>query len=468
VGANPAESLELQRRAAEQLLRSGHMDAGLKIIRTVLRAIGMNLPRTPQHALLSLLWQRLLTPSGLEFREREAAQVPAEDLSRIDTCWSAALGLVMVDAMRAADFQSRNLRLSLLAGEPVRIVRALSLEACFSSAAGNRSRRRTSKLLDAATSLAARVNCPEALGTATLAAGTAAWFHGQFKRCLELSEQAEAIYREQCQGVSWELCTAQHFALRSLVYLGELPLLLRRLPALLKEAQERGDLFAETNLRTRIAYLARLCSDQSELARDELCRAIERWSQQAFHSQHYYELVGQVEIALYAAEGSAAWEHLTERWPAMTGSLILRNRPTMIEALQVRARAALAAAATHRIGASSVPAPQSLLRQAAEDARRIAREHTPWSDPLAHLIQAGIAATQRNAQRSLALLEQAETQFAQCDMCLYHAVARRRRGQVMGGEAGRSLVAAADRWMSERLIKRPERMAAMLAPGRWG
>jgi eukaryotic-like serine/threonine-protein kinase len=468
VGATAAESLELQRRAAEQLLRSGHIDAGLQVIRTVLLACGMHLPSTPQRALLSLLWQRLRTPRGWKFHECTAAQVPGEDLSRIDTCWSAALGLVMVDAMRAADFQSRNLRLSLLAGEPVRIVRALSLEACFYSAAGNRGRRRTTKLLAAATSLAERVNHPEASGSAALAAGTAAWFHGQYRRCLELTQRAEAIYREQCRGVSWELYTAQHFSLRSLLYLGELPLLLQRLPRLLKEAQERGDLYAETNLRTRIAYFARLCSDEPTLAREELSRAIGRWSQQAFHSQHYYELVGQVDIALYATDVDAAWQQLAARWPAMERSLILRSRPTRIEALQVRARTSLAAAASQHVTRSTVlPAPQLLLRQAASDARYIARQRAAWSDPLAHLIEAGIAAARGDQPGSLALLERAERGFSQADMGLYEAVTRRRRGQLIGGEQGRTLLEVADRWMMQRQVNQPERWAAMLAPGAW-
>ncbi len=466
-GTTHFESLEFQRRAAEQFLRAGHIDEGLKVIRKVLQAIGMKLPQTPQRALLSLLFHRLLTLRGLKFHEREAAQVPPAELSRVDACWSVALGLVMVDAIRAADFQSRNLVLSLKAGEPVRIVRALSLEACYSSAGGNRARPRTTKLLEAATAVAARVNRPEALGPAALAAGTAAWFYGEWKKSYELSQHAEAIYREHCQGVNWELYTAQHFSLRALIYLGELPTMMRRLPQLLKEAQERGDLFAETNLRTRIAYLAQLFADEAELAREELRRVMERWSQAAFHSQHYYELVGQTEIALYSGESVAAWRHLTERWPLMVGSMILRFQLTRIEALYLRARTCVAAAAASSPSGTVTPAPQGLLRQAADDARRIERENMAWSTPLAHLIQAGIAVTEGDSQRALALLVQAESGFAKSDMLLYERLARRRRGQLLAGEDGRALVADADRWIMERQVKQPERLAALLTPGRW-
>jgi len=52
-------------------------------------------------------------------------------------------------------------------------------------------------------------------------------------------------------------------------------------------------------------------------------------------------------------------------------------------------------------------------------------------------------------------------------MALHAAVTRRRRGELMGGEAGSGLVAAADAWMSGQAIRNPARMAQMLAPGLW-
>jgi len=42
----PEDALQYQRRAAEQLLISGHLDAGLDVIRTVLRSVGLELAAT--------------------------------------------------------------------------------------------------------------------------------------------------------------------------------------------------------------------------------------------------------------------------------------------------------------------------------------------------------------------------------------------------------------------------------------
>jgi hypothetical protein len=46
-------------------------------------------------------------------------------------------------------------------------------------------------------------------------------------------------------------------------------------------------------------------------------------------------------------------------------------------------------------------------------------------------------------------------------------VARRRRGEWIGGDEGRSVIGAADAWMAAQGIRSPARMTAMLAPGRW-
>jgi tetratricopeptide (TPR) repeat protein len=53
-----ASRIELQRRAAEQLLRAGHLDEGLAILQEVLRTTGMKIAKTPFGALLSLLSRR--------------------------------------------------------------------------------------------------------------------------------------------------------------------------------------------------------------------------------------------------------------------------------------------------------------------------------------------------------------------------------------------------------------------------
>jgi serine/threonine protein kinase len=117
--AAPSDALELSRRAADQLLRSGHIDRGLETIQAVLAAVGMKLPATPRAALASLLWRRgLVRARGLAFKERSAALITADELQRVDICGAIATGLSIVDTIRGSDFHARELLFALRAGEP--------------------------------------------------------------------------------------------------------------------------------------------------------------------------------------------------------------------------------------------------------------------------------------------------------------------------------------------------------------
>src|SRR5207302_5864177 len=134
------DQLELRRRAAEQLLRSGHIDEGIDALRDVLAHVGMRLAPTPRRALFSLLVMRIwLRIRGLRFKLRDATAVSPRDLTQIDICWSIGAGLGVVDNIRAVDFQTRGLLLCLAAGEPRRLARALAFEATFMATAGPKS-----------------------------------------------------------------------------------------------------------------------------------------------------------------------------------------------------------------------------------------------------------------------------------------------------------------------------------------
>jgi tetratricopeptide (TPR) repeat protein len=458
-GAPATEAVELQRRAATQFLVSGHVDEGLAHFRTVLNAIGMKMPDTPRRAQCQLLLRRLqMRFRGLSFRQRDVSRVPPETLTRIDTCWSAFTGLSVIDPTRGAYFQIRGLLLALHTGEPYRIARALSAEAAHVSTAGGPGRKRTAHLLRVAEAVAQQVAHPHALGMVSLAKGIAAYLEGCWKRARTLCDQAEAVFRDRCTGVAWELDTAHTFSLWSLTYMGEVAELTRQRSVLLKEAQERGDRYAITNLSTYIMAVIRLAADDPDGAEKELRQSMAQWSHQGFHVQHHNALLAQTLIDLYRGEGIAAWEHISRAWPSYQGSLLLRVQQVRIDVLQLRARSALAAAAC-------APIPEPFLHFARRDARRLGREQVPWAEALSLLVRAGISAAQGDRPNAMSLLGGAAARFEAADMGIYAAAARRRLGRLLGGTQGQALVNQADTWMLEQKVVHPGRMTAMLTPG---
>ncbi len=460
-GAPAADAFEVRRRAAEQFLISGHIDEGIRTLRDVLGAVGLRWPENPLRALLACLarWVQLGL-RGLGFRERPADQVPPGELLRIDVCWSVVVGLVFVDYIRGSYFQARHLLFALRAGEPYRLSRALGMEAGFVSTTGRRGRERGDRLLESALALAERIQHPHALGLAVSTAGFLDFMAGRWRRSHERYERAEELLRERCSGVAWELDTARLYGLYVLEHLGEWKEESRRLPPLLKDARERGDLFAETLLRLAPAMVVHLAADDPEGAQEEVDQAVAGWSQQGFHFQHYSAAYTQMHLTLYRGEGRAAWEFVRERWPALRRSLYIRIPLCYVETLHLRARAALL------VAAGAAPSERrAFLGRAERDARRMEGARMPWCAALARLLRAGIAAARGRTEAAVGLLTDAEAGFEATDMALCAAAARRRRGEVLGGDTGAALVADADSWMAAQEIRNPARMTGMLAPG---
>jgi hypothetical protein len=455
--SEPRSQLEFHRRAAEQLLRSGQIDAGFDTIRSVLAAIGMKLALSPRRALLSMLLQRLrIRIRGLGFVERPAEHVSPDELVRIDTCWSVAMGLAIVDTIRGADFQARHLLLALNAGEPYRIARALGMEVAYAVAPGGRQARdRSRRLGEMAQALAERVNHPQALGLVSLARGTAAHLSGDWRTAFELCERAERILDERCTGVGWELAATHLYSLLALYYLGELGELSRRLPMLLQEARERDDRNAVANLRTRLSYLASLAHDDVSGAKEEVRQGIALWSRKGFTAQHFFELQALAEIAVYEGAGAEAWAVVERSWDALAGSLLLRVQRIHIESLCFRARAAIAAAAEAPLRRGV------LLGHARQAAKKLHSLDAAHAASLATLVEAGIAATEGRLDRAVEYLDLSVGKLEVAEMPMHLFAARRRLGEL--GRAGK--IEEADAWMTAHGVRNPRAWTQMLVPG---
>jgi hypothetical protein len=292
-----------------------------------------------------------------------------------------------------------------------------------------------------------------------LAEAVSAYCVGRWKDAHAASECATEIFRGRCTGVAWELTTARLISLPSLVWMGEHAEAYRRLHLYRQEAQERGELYGLASIGL-FGVHERLAADEPEQARAALAEVMQVWSRQGYYMQHMEELWMASHIDLYRTDGSAAWDRMTRQWPDLRRSLLMRVQLIRIGMHQLRARCALAKAITVSTGDS-----RTFLAVAEGDARRLERERMPWGKALAQLIRAGVAACRGNRTESIARLQAAETGLEASDMRHLAAVARRRIGELTGGEEGRVVVEEVNSWMSAREIRNPDRFAAMLAPG---
>lgn len=455
-----AKAIELKRRAVEHRLRSGHIQEALVTLHEILDAFDLKLPGGKGSAMMMLLAQRsLLALRGTRFRERSEADVPRDELMKIDVCWTVAVGMILANPIIGAGFIARNLRLSLAAGEPYRLSRALSLHSMSVAALDPRNAARAGELREIALELAHKSRNPHAIALSIMADGWALFWRGHWRRALGVLEQAEAMFRTECSNLEGSP-TSRLLILWCLFYLGELSELSRRLPDLLGQAHERGDLQAAVNMGTGVSHLDALVQDAPDRGQAAVAEHIDMWKSDYFYLQHWNAFVAQVEIDLYRGDAQAAHQRMLAGWQQISSSVPFRNQKLRQDAHFLLARTSLAAAA-------ALPAldrgPE--LRRVDKAVQQIEREDMPWSAPLALLARAGAAHLRGDISVAVQILDAAESAFDQADMQLHAEITRYRRGLLAGDRRSRKQAAGARKALIRRGVRRPEAMAACLAPG---
>ncbi len=429
----------------------------------MLATVDLEIPETPQRALASLFYRiARVRLRGLQFKPRDAAQIPPEVLQRIDTCWSVAPVLSMIDIIRGRDFQARCLLMALDAGEPFRAARALAAEAAANATDGGRAGERTAKLLAAAEAAAKDLgDDPYTVGWIEIGNIVSAYLEGRWQTCYDACLRGEKVFSKTI-GAWWERATVEEYAMLSSAWLGDLREQRRRVDRCLRQGKERGDFSAIVNACTSFNVLRWLGLDDPAGGRREIDEVMGRWSRRGFLLAHYWELLARGQIALYEGDGEGAHRLVTEGWPALSRSLLLRVQLIQAESLYLRGRASLMFAAQPGRGERDRA---RLVKSAVEDAREIEKEDMAYSLPLAWLLRAGAASLQGERGAAARLYADAARAFTAAGMALYAAAARRRHGEIVGGAEGEAECAEADAWMREQEVASPGRMTALLAPG---
>jgi serine/threonine protein kinase len=469
-GAAPDEQLELARLELEQLLRGGQLQVGLEKAHLVLAGIGQRLPRSTAGAITSLLGQRL----SILFRRLDKTDIspsptpPApEVLRRSEVLWSVSSGLGFVSPILGQVLQMRYLREAVASRVPRHLGLAFSIEMGYLGIGGVRNHAKIEALRARALDIAERTGDRQLLGVAHGSAGLGAFLCGHWQESEKRLAAGGKVLRDECTGVRWLLDLVEHFHISALWYLGETRELAHLMPIYLRGAEERGDAFAQRGLRGWRGNFYWVVIDQPFEARAQVSSvSLPRGPGSPTQLTHYYELLANTQIDLYLGEAAAAHERVEEIWRDLERAMLLRIQNCAIEAWYLRARAALALAASAGAGVDGCGGrAKDRLRLALHAARRIEAQRTSWGTPLAQLVRATAARLGGDLARAEVGLRDALAGFEHAHMQLYAAAARRRLGQLIGGEDGAARIAAADAFLRAQAVGNPEAMVGMLAPG---
>ena len=464
--ASPIERLELQRKAAEQLLRAGDLNDGLNLVQTVARTLGIRLGGKTWHTLLSLALRRsAIAIIGIRYRLQPPEKVSTKQLAVLDTYWSLAVGLSLVDMVRASDFSARHLLNAIWVGEPTRIALSLALQAGHCMIQRNR-RQQAERSLSHAKLLAEKHGQGQVLAIIEAMGAVCGYLAGEWAQAYQFGVAGEKMLRDECAGVRWEIVTACIFSLKCLIMMGEWRTYEARLVPLLKEAGLKGDRYAHCGLiLLTYAYIVPLVQDDPESARETIRGALSEWSQDGFHLQDFFAFYGETETDLYVGAHQQALERVRASWPRLKRSLLMRGQVVNILAHHLYARVLLATAFGVRV--EDPRKSVELARQAASMSRVIEKENASWSKPLSQLLDATTSGLSGDINNSLRLLVVAEEGFTASGMAHYRAAVQWCRGQLSPGREGCTLILSAESWMTTAGARNPERLFRLLAPGDW-
>jgi len=466
-----AEVEALRRQAAEQYLRGGQVERGSELIRAVLAAHGVWVPRSGPGAWLRSLGARArLFVRGTRFTPRQPAEVAPAVLARLDAYWVGAYALGFLDPIVADGIGARFLFEALAVGEESRVQWAIAYEATQEASLGRLFRRRVERLLALSAQLATGTGARYDRVQHQRAVGMAAYFLGDWPAAAVACDDAVRLCRDGCPGATWEAVTLEAFCVTALAQMGRLPELLPRWSAAMADADTRGDAYAAACFRMGIPALAWLVQDRAEHGREMAEAAVARWPATPFLVQHYLHLIATVQADLYLGDPWRAWRRLSTAWPRLRRAQILVVAITRAELHGLRARVALAAASAPAGARGDVVPPDPawpkarLLAQAAADARRVDRVGLPAARAVARFLRAGVAAVGGEVEAAVAALQAAQDGFAATHMGLHAAAARWLACRLRGGAEGARQSAEALAWLHGGQVVAPQSLLRVYCP----
>ncbi len=421
-GANVAEGIELKRLAAGNLLRSGHIDDGLALLRQVLADVGQKLPSSGPESLVTLLWHRWwIRARGYRFVWRDESEVPASTLTLVDALAATCEANAWLESIAAAGANARYVRAALAAGEPRRIVRALHAEAAFLAMMGASTARQVARALDAAGRIVERLGDPVLAAQRVAVTAIVTYFQGRFVEALPALERGRDVVRAAGGAVYFELTMLNALRLACLTWLGHWNELARSYAEVTRDADARGDLWARTLARllmTRSAPIGQRAADHQEV----LDAAFAPWKNRRFGLPHFLYLSGYVDFAL--AEGRAADALRAQRAAAddVRRSFILRSE--MLRVIHWRDSARVLISMNDR----------SLDRAIFRCIGQLRRERVAYARGYAALFEARMLVRARRRAEALTALDHADRFFV--DLPDWRPLVDWLRGRLRGGALG--------------------------------
>lgn len=343
----------------------------------------------------------------------------------------------------------RALRYALDMGQPNYIARAMMREANVRY--GMRGRLQPAlRLVDRAMEHAGKTDDPGLPYMVAHTRGYAHLFAADYLNAIEQFEQAERAYT-YVHPLGSIVDVTRLFKLTAMTGAGHFGGVVREVPELLDSARARADQFLEARIlgHLSIRWLIGDAPDEARREIEESARAVRSRADVGVGLAFARTHVEPYERG--SSPGTRRVDHtdLSIVWRLIASFLPLPH----MELLSLDGRLALAHGDVR--GAS----------RAERFARKLKRLRLPFAEMKGDLLLAGASARRGNLDDAVSHLARCATAATGLRMPFHVAIANRRRGELIGGDEGSALIAAADTALRAEAVKSPERIVALYAPG---
>lgn len=452
----PEDALELRRRAAESMLQSGRLEEGIRIAGEVLQELGVGAASSTRGALASGLYNSVRGRfAAARFAPADVSAIPQDELTRIDMLSALAPAIGPLDAMRGFDYSARAQLLALRAGEPGRAAVGIAGNVWGLYFSGRHGAIR--KALSRAREFADLSGDPRTHGQVLFFESMMKGLvQGDPEGCLVGLHDAERTMQERCTGVNWLVTSIQQAILSWQIQTARTQPLSVRYPRVMREAKERGHIYALSQLALSAGWYDSLIQDAPHTARARVEIALAEWPRSQTGPEALLRLMAELGIAMYEADLERI-EAAFELWEPLEKRGLMRRGVSIPFLWTLRASAALTAADLD-------PARAEHFEQlATRAASRLAALAMPGSltDGRRELVQAALAARAATPGTAVDMLHSAQQRFARDGSRGLELAAGYRAAQLQGDEQTQQ--------SSVDLLRRasvvdPARMFRVLAP----
>ena len=453
--------------AAQQFLYSGRLTESYAVYRKLFTSLGIVFPATAGAAFRMSLTNRILFSVGLpRLKVRSASERPApQALTRVDTLWAAAKGVMMMDYVVGDAIFTCYVREAAALGERSRVLRALAVEAAVLTNLGRPwSIRRGQKLIRRAEELARYSSDPYDQFVLHMCRSGIALFLGRWQEASELAQEAIARHRRDCVRYDFMVSAALAYRVTALAMAGAIRQAKAETLEAIDDGLRRGDLYVSRLFKSGYAVYIALAEDSPNTAVADAAVLLNDVPSDHFTSMHWSHFIATANALVYADRAWDAWSLVQQQWMSIRATGFLKLGFIGAHMREIRARAALAVVASGPPAKTpQVWTSERLLALAEEDARIIARTGPgSYGVATAAAIRSGIAAIKGEPLKRRVLLATARQNFEEAGMRLHRAAAEMQLATIAPGGMDDGRSGSGMQTMDNEGVRRPDRMSAFL------